>query len=69
MGKVVHIYNTEAQKVCSKEYRQNKHNIVSYDFDKFRELKNAEKPICLKCANRIGKPHFSDNELFNMSQK
>ncbi len=61
-----HVYNTKGQKVCSKEFRLNKHNDVPYGFEEIAEMKKDMKSICKKCANRIGKPYFSNEDLFDM---
>ena len=64
--KKIHVYNTKGQKVCSKEYRLNKHNEVPYGFEEIAEMKKDLKSICKKCANRIGKPYFDDETLLEM---
>jgi len=64
--KKVHVYNTKGQKVCSKEFRLNKHNEVPYGFEEINEMKKDMKSICKKCAKSIGKPYFSNDELFEM---
>ena len=65
--KKIHIYNTKGQKVCSKEYMQNKHNIVNFGFEDLAHI-DINK-MCKRCMYRIGKPYFSDELLFELSLK
>ena len=59
----IHIKNTKGQSICSEEFWENEYNEVSlpkniYQMDK--------KQFCEECAWNIGKPYFSDDELFEM---
>ena len=64
--KKIHIYNTEGQKVCSKEFDKNNHNTKNYSFKEIFDL--DIKKVCKKCARKIGKPYFDDEKINEMYQ-
>lgn len=66
MEKIVHVYNTFGQAVCSKEFEENEYNTVPYGYEEIGEMKKEINSICKKCAWLIGKPYFSNDELFDM---
>ena len=64
--KKIHIYNTEDQKVCSKEFDKNNHNTMNYSFKEISDL--DIKKVCKKCDQEIGKLDLDEEKINEMYQ-